>query len=220
MGVSRTPAEIISREAIDELWGEGYTVVPRTNNNRDRFDIPTELIPPGFAYQWNAKTIFGSPAEHWAPDGWTPVPAERHPGWFAPIGYRGIIEFGGAVLMERPLGDVRAFHKENARIARQMANETEDAWAKRSGVKFFGHTKVGHDESSATVRQIGEGFAATKPPSDVAPYILEVFNERDRIMQAESPPQDMTDEAWRAHVTERAIENVRAEIAKQKDPVT
>jgi hypothetical protein len=34
--------------------------------------------------------------------GFTPVPAERHPGRFLPAGYTGSIIIGGMILMERP----------------------------------------------------------------------------------------------------------------------
>jgi hypothetical protein len=35
-------------------------------------------------------------------NGWRPVPADRHPGRYAPVGTKGNVLRGGMILMERP----------------------------------------------------------------------------------------------------------------------
>lgn len=77
----------------------------RTGSNR--YDFDRSVIPSGMTYEWKRKTLFGQDdtenminLEH---NGWTPVPAERHPelsGRRAATGSE--IVRGGLILMERP----------------------------------------------------------------------------------------------------------------------
>lgn len=78
----------------------------RTGANR--FDFDHSLIPEGMTYEFKRLSIFGKEddehqinLEH---NGWTPVPADRHPelmGRRAVAG--GTIVRGGLMLMERPV---------------------------------------------------------------------------------------------------------------------
>lgn len=102
----RKPSEILGSGRLHDLWGEGYTVVPRLAT----FDVPEHIIPHGMTYQWNE--IRKSEPKVKYPEGWTPVSAERHPGLFAPFGYVGNIEVGGMVLCEKPRTQVEAAHAE------------------------------------------------------------------------------------------------------------
>lgn len=76
--------------------------------DEDRFAVDETKKPPGWSYNWKRQSTFGLPDdEHLVRmqmQGWTPVPAERHPEYFlnglAPKG--GAIIRGGQVLMERP----------------------------------------------------------------------------------------------------------------------
>lgn len=72
-----------------------------------RFEMDQGSIPDGMDYNWKRITCKGeTDTEHQiecAENGWTPVPAERHPekaGRNAPTG--SMIVRGGLVLMERP----------------------------------------------------------------------------------------------------------------------
>lgn len=81
------------------------------NQNDDQFDLARMGVfaPPGWTYEWRVKTVKNWEwVEQQTNDyrrGWTPVPAERHDGLVMPKGYKGPIERGGQVLMER---DARA----------------------------------------------------------------------------------------------------------------
>lgn len=211
MTVSRTPAQIIGRDSIDELWGEGFTVVPRIS----ALEFPEHIVPRGMAYQWNAKSVFGdktivSIGE--TPQGWSPVPASRHPGMFAPYGYEGNIETGGLILCERPKEDVEASRADQGKQAEKLI----DDWAKKyGGDGVTGTVRVGYDES-AKHQSVGEieHIHQTKIPRELMPYISEIFAERDHLL---ADVYLITPEI-RAKLTEQAIEKVRARL--QKDPVT
>lgn len=77
----------------------------RTGTNR--FDFDHAIIPDDMVYEWKRKSIYGQEdVEHLInldANGWSPVPAERHPelmGRRAVLG--GEIVRGGMILMERP----------------------------------------------------------------------------------------------------------------------
>lgn len=78
----------------------------------DPFHVPRELVPDGWDYQWNPHEVLGMPfsviernmalAMH--QNGWTPVPAGRHPGMWMPHGTppNSAIVLDGLRLDERP----------------------------------------------------------------------------------------------------------------------
>jgi hypothetical protein len=80
-------------------------IMLRTGSNRFEFD--QSLIPSGICYEWKRKTLFGQEDTEnlitLEQNGWSPVPAERHPEL---MGRRAIlgaeIVRGGLILMERP----------------------------------------------------------------------------------------------------------------------
>lgn len=106
----------------------------------DPFNIPDELIEPGWEMQWIAQTVVGN-AEvvmdqnlTMLENGWRPVPATRFPGRFMPAGYTNQIVRGGQGLYERPKVLCEEARAEDVRIARQQMTDRNDA-LKLSGVK-------------------------------------------------------------------------------------
>src|SRR6267142_5671283 len=100
--------EIISRDIIDDLWGAGYTILPR-RRHADPFHVPVEMVPQGRSYQWmhlihDKFHFIGSRGDYSL--GWSPVPASRHDGYFLPAGYIGDIEVNGLGLFEKPKFEV------------------------------------------------------------------------------------------------------------------
>lgn len=80
-------------------------LVIRTGSNRFEFD--RDVIPDGMTYEWKRKSMFGAEdVENMInldQNGWSPVPADRHPelmGRRPQVG--GEIVRGGLMLMERP----------------------------------------------------------------------------------------------------------------------
>lgn len=71
----------------------------------DKFYVPVELIPEGWAYEWKAMEIVGKPnGYHMVAQkrlGWRPVDSTRHPE-LVPEDYTGPIVKDGLMLMEIP----------------------------------------------------------------------------------------------------------------------
>lgn len=90
-------------------------IVIRTPANR--FEIPLEEIPEDMTYGWKVKYVRGALAREkiieWKQNGWTEVPAGRHPDFtLAPKDSTEEIERGGLVLCEQP--------KEITKVAKEM----------------------------------------------------------------------------------------------------
>jgi hypothetical protein len=84
----------------------GQRLVMRTGSNR--FDFDRSLIPEGMTYEYKRFSMFGQEDKEHLVDleqnGWTPVPAERHPELSGRRAVAGSdIVRGGLMLMERPV---------------------------------------------------------------------------------------------------------------------
>lgn len=80
-------------------------LVLRTGSNRFEFD--RSMIPSGQTYEWKRKSVFGQEDHenlvNLEQNGWTPVPADRHPELSGRRAIAGAeICRGGLILMERP----------------------------------------------------------------------------------------------------------------------
>ncbi len=88
---------------------EPQRIVIRTAENRFG-DMDTDFAarPDGMDYQWKVKTVNGKEAAEamlaWKLNGWTPVPAGRHPAFTGePVDSQAAIERGGQILCERAM---------------------------------------------------------------------------------------------------------------------
>lgn len=123
----------------------------RFTGSEDKFAFDRSIIPAGWDYQWKAAMVKNVPnTQHMTEleaNHWEPVPAERHDGVFMPRGYKGNIERGGQILMERDIRltmQARAIERREAdepvkrsrQMAGLMANSLPSAAA---GVVDFGH---------------------------------------------------------------------------------
>lgn len=125
-----------ARTIIDELWGAGWTFARRSSG--DPYHVDVNLILPGMAYEWRARSIMGERThqrglEELTKDDWRFVPASRHDGIFAPSGYQDIIEIGGQVLMERPKHLSDAVNAAAVAKAHQNVEDWKDKYAEFSG---------------------------------------------------------------------------------------
>lgn len=177
--------ELVFAHVIDDLWGAGYTILPRLS---DPYEVPPRLIPHGMAYQWNG-----------APDtpGWKPVPYERHDGYYAPCGTGGDCYVMGLWLCERPAIEVAAAKEAQQNAARKQVSD----WAERNKEFTGGARTVEFGEGEAFVTEIETGGDATthvevieRPrqktvelttaiPPDLFFRMDELFAERDRLKE-------------------------------------
>ncbi len=131
-----------------EVVGHNGEVLSRTRVQvGDIFEIPQNLIPPGWTYQWNAVSVSGNSdilldQNHMMyQNGWRAVPAERYAGTLVPQGSTGNIIRGQQMLMERPKALTDEARAEDVRNARQLISDRNES-LKLTGVK----------------NQMGEGF--------------------------------------------------------------
>lgn len=110
--------------ARGEYRGRNGEVLTRSRKSGiDPFDIPKGFAPAGWEYQWCAvaslgnKEIVRTMNIEFQQNGWRPVEATRHEGYFMPKGEAGPIVVRDQMLMERPVEmceDARAEDKRNA----------------------------------------------------------------------------------------------------------
>jgi len=99
----------------------------------DPFDVPLSFIPNGWGYQWNAVTTYGNSEVFQAQNlefhqnGWRPVPAARHDGFFMPKGHSGPVIVRGQMLMERPMALTEEARDEQENLAKQQMRDRDAA---------------------------------------------------------------------------------------------
>lgn len=99
----------------------------------DIFHVPAELIPAGWTFQWASISVYGNTEVlmdqnlHFAENGWRPVPSERYPGRFMPVGHKGPIIRGGQMLMERPEQLTKEAKAEDEANARQQMRDRDQS---------------------------------------------------------------------------------------------
>jgi hypothetical protein len=124
-----------------EVTGRNGEVLARTRTQvGDIFDIPADLIPKGWSYQWNSISVAGNSEilldqNHMMhQNGWRPVPAERYAGTLVPKGSKGNIVRGQQLLMERPKALTEEAQQEDIRNAKQLVSDRNES-LKLAGVK-------------------------------------------------------------------------------------
>lgn len=134
---ARTP---VRAGRIEALGRSGEVLSRRRTSTGDIFDIPKDLIPVGWEYQWCAVSVTGN-AEilldqnlMFAENGWRSVPSERYPGKFMPVGHKGSIIRGGQMLMERPKSLSDEARSDDIRAAKQQITDRNES-LKLSGVR-------------------------------------------------------------------------------------
>jgi hypothetical protein len=171
--------EVVSRDIIEDLWGAGYTILPRRRHT-DPFHVPDDMVPQGRAYQWmhliHDKALFES-GKGAIPNAWAPVPASRHDGYFMPAGHIGNIEVNGLGLFEKPKFEVDA--ERASQVA--AAHKQVDDWKAKWGGQFSGEVSTNGEKTFIGETKTIEDTTAI--PHDMVPYIAQIFEERDRLQK-------------------------------------
>lgn len=111
----------------------GERLTRRRTTVGDQFAVPLNEIPEGWTYQWNTVTVLNQNMKEiergdllMHENGWRPVPASRHPGRWAPVGYEGSIIIEGLRLEERPASLTQeAVAEDNMRAKAQVRDRTD-----------------------------------------------------------------------------------------------
>lgn len=128
------------RGGVEAVGRDGEPLSRKRKGGIDPFQIPPEIIPEGWTYQWNVVSVTGNAdvcldqGLGMYENGWRPVPAERHPGLFIARGKHGEIIRGGQRLEERPLALTEDARREEVRDARRLIMDRNDS-LKLSAVK-------------------------------------------------------------------------------------
>lgn len=134
---ARTQTRASARTRPDgriEVTGRNGEVLSRTRTFvGDIFEIPKEMVPQNWSYQWNSVSINGNSEilldqNHMMhQNGWRPVPAERYAGTLVPKGSTGNIIRGQQMLMERPESLTKEAQAEDLRNARQLISDRNES---------------------------------------------------------------------------------------------
>lgn len=141
--IRETVREPLRNNGKKEVIGrDGKVLSRKRGTNIDRFYIPENLIPEGWSYEWKAQTTMGQENTahmmHMAENGWTPVPASRHPGYFMPEGYEGPVVRDGNILMERPVELTNEARQEDIDAANALMNYQRQQLGQRLPSGFSG----------------------------------------------------------------------------------
>lgn len=135
------------RGRSEAVGRNGEVLSRKRTQTGDIFDIPKDLIPVGWSYQWCAVSVVGNTEIlmdqnlMFSENGWRPVPASRYPGRFMPVGHQGSIIRGSQMLMERPTSLSDEARAEDVKAAKQLVSDRNES-LKLSGVR----------------KQMGDGF--------------------------------------------------------------
>ncbi len=132
-GQMRDPAREGMRSGDPILDRDGNPLTRKRVGGNDPYDIPEDIIPKGWSYQWNTVTVYnnadivlGQQMQMYE-NGWRPVPASRHPGRFVPVGRTGDIIRDGMRLEERPLELTEDARREDVSVARQQMQDRDSS---------------------------------------------------------------------------------------------
>jgi hypothetical protein len=184
--------EIVSRDVIEDLWGAGYTILPRARHP-DPFHVPPEMVPQSRSYQWmhlvHDKMLFETP-KGCKPNAWAPVPASRHDGYFMPAGHVGDIEVNGLGLFEKPKFEVEAERASQVAAAHKQVDDWKEKW----GGTFSGEVSTNGEKTFIGETKTIESTTAI--PRDMVPYIAQIFEERDYLGKLYADTCASDDAVW------------------------
>lgn len=138
----------------------------RVRQGTDRYAFDLSIQPDGWIYQWKRHSVLGQEDPGYMAGlsqvGFTPVPAERHPGMFLPAGSTGSIIIGGMILMERPI----ELEEEAREEDRERAHAQKVGSFEQFGIKTKFDTDSRNARRNTGVRVGHEKVDAPKPKYD------------------------------------------------------
>jgi hypothetical protein len=137
----REGSRLQSRSGRVEAVGRDGEVLSRSSTFvSDAFEIPADMIPKGWSYQWNTVSVHGNQevaSKHlhlMQQQGWRAVPAERYAGTLVPKGSKGALIREGMILAERPMALTMEAQAEDLANAKKLLSDRNES-LKLAGVK-------------------------------------------------------------------------------------
>ena len=123
------PRDNLRPGAVVVKGRDGEILTRHRTSVSDPYEVQ-HLAPAGWTYQWNTFVVLGqlqhNIVQAMAENGWRPVPIERHPGVFGPLGATGDIIRDESRLEERPIELNEEAKAEDIQRARdQVRNQNE-----------------------------------------------------------------------------------------------
>jgi hypothetical protein len=179
----KTPLDYVTYNQLQDMWGAGFTIISRNTFGHDIYELADRVKRPGMARQWVDKPDI----DKFLANGWRQVFNEDYHGLFAPYGYVGPIEIGNLLLVECPQHKVDKFKQEQVAAAEKLVTDWQDKWGGEfaGSVTICTQTKLGALDTVQTT-QIGGTKSietTTAIPRDMAPYIAQIFEERDALYE-------------------------------------
>ena len=152
---------------VEVMGRDGKMLSRKRGTSSDMFAIDPAIIPEGWTYQWcRHSTINQIDHGHLvglSENGWTPVPADRHPGYFMTTGSEGSILREGMILMERPMAlTEEARREEKAKADMQYRGRRE-----QFGEKLQPGRDSGFVKNQPTISARVESVDAPRPRHEV-----------------------------------------------------
>ena len=138
---ARNESRLQAKTGRLEVEGRGGEILSRSSTFvSDAFEIPADMIPKGWSYQWNTVSVHGNSEvareqmHLMEQQGWRPVPAERYAGTLVPKGSKGAVIRGGMILAERPMALTIEARNEDLANAKKLISDRNESM-KLTGVK-------------------------------------------------------------------------------------
>lgn len=172
--IRESPRSASGRVAVTGHNGEVLT--RKRPSNTDQFNIPKEIIPVGWEYQWNVTHVLGQEqvANRLAmqENGWRPVPTGRHKGMFMPNGTAedAPILRDGLILEERPVAlGIEARREEAMKASKQMSDQQEQLRLSRNLPSGYSDDSKYRGVGAVTKQSIGPATDIARPQLSIDP---------------------------------------------------
>lgn len=171
-GRRNQPRDAARSEPHVHLSRDGEVLTRTRRGGLDPFVVPPGFEPAGWKYQWCVTASLGNKDiaqdfyNEFYQNGWRPVPAKRHDGYWMPKGHDGPIVVRGQALMERPEEMcIEAANEDRRNAIQQMRDRDESLMGAKANLR--GAMKDGFEMSQKYRGTGGQLKMSIDPALDV-----------------------------------------------------
>ena len=177
---ARGGSRLNSKTGRIEVVGRDGEVLSRSSTYvTDSFEIPKNLWPKGWSYQWNTISVHGNAdvardqMNLMQAQGWRAVPAERYAGTLLPRNAKGSIVRGGVILEERPEALTIEATAEDVANARKLISDRNESLKLASVQKSMPEGFVSRNDVSGIRMQIDKSLDVAQVNQESGRYTLD-----------------------------------------------